>query len=167
MTRDPPAALSGSRSPGSRRRRLQKTCIASVSVGRHDMESASRGYAFRHSSRAVCSPQRRELLRPPRLLHSCRRALREASAPGDQLTVRRRSSAGGPAMRAVVITKPGGLEVLGVAARPVRDAGPGEPRSYASHDGPAGGAGPMSSSGGGSSLVPSSNSARCFILHSE
>jgi len=31
-------------------------------------------------------------------------------------------------VRAVVISEPGGLEVLGVAARPVRDAGPGEIR---------------------------------------
>ncbi len=31
-------------------------------------------------------------------------------------------------MRAVVITKPGGLEVLGVAERAVRDAGPDEVR---------------------------------------
>jgi NADPH2:quinone reductase len=31
-------------------------------------------------------------------------------------------------VRAVVITKPGGLEVLGVADRSVREAGPGEVR---------------------------------------
>ena len=31
-------------------------------------------------------------------------------------------------MRAVVIIKPGGLEVLGVTDRPVRDAGPDEVR---------------------------------------
>src|SRR5450759_914280 len=85
-------------------------------------------HSFRHSSMGVGCPQRRELLRPPRLLHRCRRVLREASAPGDQLTVRRRISAGGPTVRAVVISEPGGLEVLGVADRPVRDAGPGEIR---------------------------------------
>jgi len=43
MTREPPAALSGSRSPASRRRLLQKACISSVTVGRHDKESGSRG----------------------------------------------------------------------------------------------------------------------------